>query len=345
MIWIKEPILSRPRVDVSVLIAAYNAEKTIVETIRSVLIVTEIELEVVIVDDGSKDSTVLKVLEVDDPRVICVSKENGGASAARNLAFQLSTGSYIQWLDADDLLAPGKIEAQFRELEKQNPNSADIASGPWSRFFRKPGDILEHPSKLWQTLSPQEWFSLSMSHGLMMPLHCWLVPRRIAELAGAWNTKLTFDDDGEYFSRVVSKCRQVVFVPSANCFYRIGSTTNLSSTGWEKGLPSLGLSLLSKAEVVLAIDDSQVAAGLVSETFASYCAQNESVCSEICVEMKSFLQARNLQMVEKKLGARERVLRSLLGWRRLKRMRRFYFDLKMKWLRLRAKYSAVELGY
>jgi len=100
------------------LIPAYNAEKWISETIESALSQTWPEKEIIIVDDGSKDNTLLVAKKYQSKRVRIISQQNKGASAARNAALKSAQGDYIQWLDADDLLAPNKITAQMRYAEE-----------------------------------------------------------------------------------------------------------------------------------------------------------------------------------------------------------------------------------
>src|ERR1700722_18018315 len=94
---------------VSILIPAYNSEKWISDTLRSAIAQTWTHKEIIVVDDGSKDQTaaIARQFEADGVRV--VTQKNQGAAAARNTAFGLSRGDYIQWLDADDLLSPDKI--------------------------------------------------------------------------------------------------------------------------------------------------------------------------------------------------------------------------------------------
>ena len=94
---------------VSILIPAYNASEWVADALRSALAQTWERKEIVVVDDGSSDKTlsIARLFESDSVRVF--TQANQGAAAARNQAFLLSKGDYIQWLDADDLLAPDKI--------------------------------------------------------------------------------------------------------------------------------------------------------------------------------------------------------------------------------------------
>jgi len=114
---------------VSILVPAYNAQEWIAETLQSAVAQTWPRKEIIIVDDGSSDQTmtIAKQFESDDVRV--VRQENQGAAAARNHAFSLSQGEYIQWLDADDLLAPDKIEKQIEVLDRGVSKRTLLSSG------------------------------------------------------------------------------------------------------------------------------------------------------------------------------------------------------------------------
>src|SRR5690348_2830874 len=93
---------------VSVLIPAYNSERWIDETLQSVAEQSYPQIEVIVVDDGSTDGTASIAADC-GARV--VRQRNSGPSVARNRALAESRGEYIQWLDADDVLSPDKIES------------------------------------------------------------------------------------------------------------------------------------------------------------------------------------------------------------------------------------------
>src|SRR5260370_32879159 len=94
---------------VSILIPAYNAEAWIADTIQSALAQTWAHKEIVIVDDGSKDRTSAIARKFAGPSVTVFSQPNQGAAAARNKAFGMFRGDYIQQLESADLLLPVKV--------------------------------------------------------------------------------------------------------------------------------------------------------------------------------------------------------------------------------------------
>ena len=101
---------------VSVVIPVYNAEATLDEALRSVLDQGYANIEVLAIDDGSRDASVQRLRAFGDPvRVIQVP--NGGPARARNLGLDQARGKYVAFLDADDIWQPGKLRAQVKHLE------------------------------------------------------------------------------------------------------------------------------------------------------------------------------------------------------------------------------------
>lgn len=106
---------------VSVIIPAYNIALYIVETLNSVLAQTYKDYEIIIVNDGSKDTADLeKVLEPFADKIIYAEQTNAGASVARNAAISLARGEILAFLDGDDLWLPDFLESQINFLEKEN---------------------------------------------------------------------------------------------------------------------------------------------------------------------------------------------------------------------------------
>ena len=215
---------------VSILIPAYNSERWIAETLESALGQTWARREIIVVDDGSQDGTAALARQFASRGVRVVTQENQGAAAARNQAYSLCQGDYIQWLDADDLLSPDKVARQVAAAERLADGRVLYSIG-WGYFFRRPGKAKFASSPLWADLTPTEWLRRKMTGGYHMQTATWLVSRELTEAAGPWNTKLASDDDGEYFCRVLLASKRVVFVPEARVYYRQSGASQLSYVG------------------------------------------------------------------------------------------------------------------
>jgi glycosyltransferase involved in cell wall biosynthesis len=215
---------------VSILIPAYNAEEWIVDTIQSALAQTWGRKEIIVVDDGSTDRTADVARQFASNEVTVVTTQNQGAAVARNYALQLCQGDYIQWLDADDLLAPDKIERQLAAL-REDDSKRILLSSSWAWFNYRTHRARFVTTPLWQDLSPVEWLLRKMGENLHMQTATWLTSRELTEAAGPWNPKLFVDDDGEYFCRVLLASVGTRFVPEAKVFYRITRSSRLSYIG------------------------------------------------------------------------------------------------------------------
>jgi glycosyltransferase involved in cell wall biosynthesis len=115
-----EPTAEQPLV--SVIVPVYNAAKYLDEAIESILIQTYPNMEVIAVNDGSTDES-LHVLEKYNSRITIIDSTNKGTPAARNQGIRVSTGSYLAFLDADDIWYPEKLSVQMDVFDK-NPDVA-----------------------------------------------------------------------------------------------------------------------------------------------------------------------------------------------------------------------------
>jgi glycosyltransferase involved in cell wall biosynthesis/exonuclease VII small subunit len=103
---------------ISVIIPAYNHEKYITEALNSVLNQSCRDFEIIIINDGSTDSTEQRILSVHDQRIQYVSQKNSGAHAALNRGISLAQGEYISILNSDDVYLPKRLETCLNYLEK-----------------------------------------------------------------------------------------------------------------------------------------------------------------------------------------------------------------------------------
>lgn len=220
--------LSVPDSLVSILIPCYNAAPWLPATLESALAQTWPQVEIIVVDDGSTDNSLALARTFESRGVRVFTQANAGASAARNRAVREARGDFFQFLDADDLLSPGKIAAQIALL-REGP-ARRIASCAWGRFTADPAAARFVDDAVFRDFDPLDFLVLAAETGAMMHPSAWLVPRATAEQAGAWNESLSLNDDGEYFCRVLLASSGVAFCadPAAQSFYRSGLPGSLS---------------------------------------------------------------------------------------------------------------------
>src|SRR4051794_28045763 len=226
---------------VSILIPAYNVEEYIADTLRSALTQTWPRKEVIVVNDGSSDNTLEVARSFESAGVKVIDQENRGQSASENRAFAESQGDLLEYLDADDLLAPNKIEVQVRRLAGCGHDC--VASGRWGRFRESPADAWFVPEPFWTDLAPVDWLVSAWGRHSMMHGAAWLIPRGLAERAGPWDETLSLINDFDFFPRVLLACRMVCFCPDAVTYYRSDLPTSLSGSkswaAWDSAIRSL----------------------------------------------------------------------------------------------------------
>jgi len=122
---------------VSIIIPVYNAAKTIAETIDSVRQQTIDDWELIVVNDGSTDNTLEIVAAINEPRLKIISFPNGGVAQARNLGVAEARGSYIAFLDADDLWEKTKLAQQVKILDQQ-PEISIVST--WVTYMNEAGE-------------------------------------------------------------------------------------------------------------------------------------------------------------------------------------------------------------
>lgn len=238
---------------VSILIPAYNSQEWLAATLKSALAQTWQNKEIIVVDDGSTDGTHAVAREFESEGVRIITQANQGAAAARNRAFAESRGDYIQWLDADDLLSPRKIEAQMNERGGKDI----LLSSGWGEFLYRPKHTRFVPTPLWADLRPADWLVRKLSLNLHMQTATWLVSRELTEAAGPWDARLVFDDDGEYFCRVLLASRGVHFVSGPGVYYRASGTHSLSHMDCsELKIRALWLSMQLHIEYLRSLEES-----------------------------------------------------------------------------------------
>ena len=248
------PARIMPQPLVSILIPSRNAERWLAETLASALGQTWTNREIILVDDGSTDGSLALARSYEAQGVRVIAQPNFGASAARNRAFRESRGDLLQFLDADDLLSPDKIERQVAELTRRPVGT--VASCAWGRFTTDPAQAVFVDDTVYRDFLPIDFLVLGGEGFHMMHPSAWLTPRAVAVRAGPWDESLTLNDDGEYFCRVLLASTGVAFTPGARSYYRSGLSGSLSQRHDERSRRSQFRSIELIEQHLLTAEDS-----------------------------------------------------------------------------------------
>ncbi|MFH1837337.1 MAG: glycosyltransferase [Candidatus Omnitrophota bacterium] len=127
----------------SVIIPSYNRERLLRKAIKSVLIQTFSDLELIVIDDGSTDNTSGVISSYNDTRLISIHQKNMGVSAARNRGIERSTGAFIAFLDSDDRWMPTKLE----RAKEYIANFPDVSVFHTEEVWYRNGNLLKQLKK------------------------------------------------------------------------------------------------------------------------------------------------------------------------------------------------------
>jgi len=327
---------------VSILIPAYNSERWIADTVKSAVHQSWPNKEIIIVDDGSSDNTLSILRQFESSSVNVVSQSNKGACAARNKALSYAQGDYIQWLDADDLLAPDKIYLQMKQADSGNASSTFLTSS-FAKFFSYWQCAKFVPNSLWQDLEPTEWLFRKLYYNAWMNPATWLVSRKLTEMSGPWNESLHRDQDGEYVIRIVCNSSLVKFVKEAKSYYRIGNASSISMRNPYKVSKSYLQAGAHSFHVIRSINDSKRIRDACFKSLEHRILDFYPDNQELMKDAKQIAASLSREITTPKLNWRYRPVRFLFGWRSVRRLKRLRLKLRLKFMaileRIRYRYS------
>ena len=311
---------------VSILIPVYNAEPWLAQTLESALGQTWGNLEIIVVDDGSRDGSLALARKYAGTRLQVLAQPNGGAAAARNHALQQAQGDFIQYLDADDLLSPEKISTQIKVLESAPPEYLGICGTVHFHDGCPPEAGIK--SDEWPMIDaddPVEWlialYGGNDGRGGMVHPGAWLTPRSVAAKAGPWDETPSPDDDGEYFSRNVLASHGLRRAPGVYSFYRKHiSGANLSGARSRQLLLGAMHSLDRKAEQLLArTDDARARRGL-AHCYVERAVSAYPFCPEASRHGLACARQLDPACTIPNLGGRSELIRRFFGWKAARRL-------------------------
>jgi glycosyltransferase involved in cell wall biosynthesis len=317
-------------INASVIIPCHNAGRWIAEAVRSALDQGP-DVEVIVVDDGSTDDSVAALQPLACERLTIITQANAGASRARNRGVEAARGRYVQYLDADDVLAAGKIAAQIAVLDA---HPGCIASGPWARFYDNITEARFVRDATWSDFDPVAFLTLIWREHLMMHPAAWLVPRVIVDKAGPWDEDLTLDIDGEYFCRIVLASEGIKFVEPARCYYRSGIGSSISQTVSAAGRWSQWRSLEKCAWFLRERENSPAVCAALAARYQRLAYESYAVAPDLAARAEERVTELGGTDVRFPAGPLLRPIVSLLGWRACARLRELVYRTGYKRLRV-----------
>lgn len=296
---------------VSVLIAAYNVEDSLETCLNSAISQTYRNLEIIVVDDGSQDSTpvLCNRLAECDGRITIVHQVNGGLSSARNAGLSRATGEYVIFIDSDDVMLPDQIE---RLLDLLIFEGADIAYCDW--FINDASQSDGRPTVV-ETMSPEEFMPLILTDRITS--HAWNKLFRRSLWEGVEFPLGRVAQDMAVMHLVFARAARIVHTSERLYLYNAGNPNNTSNTQKRKPASSIDRAYALESRYELARRSYPQVAEEVFDQLASFkvsayykaLMQGDSNSADLVAWLRS-----NAKHVKRSgIGRVRRILASLAG--------------------------------
>lgn len=307
---------------VSIVIPLHNNADFIAEALRSCLNQTYANIEVVVVENGSKDQSYERAMSIKDARLQVYQIDKANAASARNFGYKKTTGDYITFMDADDILSENKIELQVAEL-KQQPTGY-MSSCPWAKFTNKLDEAVITPQRVWEVNNPIDWCLHAWTGGGMMIPACWLIPRVLIEKAGLWNEDLSLHDDGEFMCRVLLASKGNCFVNNTVVYYR-QVPTSLSRQNFNFKAASSALAVYKSYETsILAVDDTITIRKALAYNYLRFIYEFYPNHNILIQKAQKYLMQLNVHHLPQVGGKNFKILAKLVGFNTALKLKRMF---------------------
>ena len=299
---------------ISVVVPIFNSERYLKECIESILCQTHNDFELILINDGSDDSSgdICRRYEKQDDRVKYIFKENGGVSAARNLGVQIAEGEYIAFVDSDDIVKPEMLETLIHgnnDFAMCGYELYDDTSNIVSAQFSCPelcGSLHNLAQNISDYISPPY---------LLGP--CFKLFRRdiIAGNKVTFPQELSYGEDAVFVLEYLTHCKTVNIFPYIGYSYRKHGNESLS-----------GRFLLDKIDINYRINNliddilrqeqiierERIVAGRLLECFAAY--EQELICSDLPQEEKRRVFYDKYRFYQNRMGKPQRLAQRIIIW-------------------------------
>lgn len=217
---------------VSIIVPCYNQGQYLGEALESVSNQTFSNWECLIIDDGSVDNTaaVAKTFAARDPRFIYLFKENGGVSSTRNFGIEAAKGSFIQFLDSDDLLEKTKLELSLLQLELPENKEVKIVISNFRMIVDNQEASLPPFCVLDESFFNVEGFLFQWNVSFSLQMQCGFFDAALFKTI-RFPENLSAQEDWVVWVRLFKTTNKAVFIDKPLAFYRINPLSRMMTLG------------------------------------------------------------------------------------------------------------------
>jgi glycosyltransferase involved in cell wall biosynthesis len=240
---------------ISIIIPVYNAEDYLSRCLDSILVQDMNSYEVILVDDGSTDSSALICdrYSATDPRFRTIHKPNGGVSSARNAGLNLAKGEYVMFVDSDDSLAPGALSAMSGSL-----NGEEFVLGGFIEYIGQipHRNVTPGAAVTYDESSYSDFFDANIRRNCEMLDAPWAKLFKRKSLGSLrFNEQLSYAEDKLFVFEFLSKCRSIYTCPSVVYNYHLRPGSLGSDISSERHIAQLQCFLPLYADVLKRINE------------------------------------------------------------------------------------------
>lgn len=263
---------------ISIIVPMYNSEKYIGRCLNSLINQTYYNIEIIVIDDGSTDTSYSKVKAFDDQRIRLYSKKNGGVSSARNLGLQSATGDLIMFVDADDYVDLKMVEMLVNEVD--DLDSSFLVCNNYELYDNRIDKrVIVDNNRQSQSITKVDMIEL-IATGRAGLVCSKLVSRKvITDHQIIFDEKIKVGEDQLFFLQVAQYCSNFKYINE--CLYYYDRRNETSATiSYQKDLSSNFIYLHQKVKEILnqtLIDKVVIQTLLDDKVFSMFlhCLQNE----------------------------------------------------------------------
>lgn len=194
----------------------YNAARYVSEAVASVFAQTYLEVELIVVDDGSTDASVeiLQTMAMEHaPNMTVLFQDRMGPYAARNLALAHAKGDFVAFLDADDYWRKDFVEKLLAALQD---SGADVAYCGWQDLAQQSVDREPYIPPGYE----ESDMALAFLEGCPWPIHAALIRRTVVDAVRGFSERLNTSMDYDFWLHILAHTQKMVLVPEVLAFYR-----------------------------------------------------------------------------------------------------------------------------
>lgn len=277
---------------ISIIIPTYNRAHLIGETLDSVLAQTYPNWECIVVDDGSIDDTfeVVKKYTFKDPRFKYYNRPPDrpkGGNACRNYGFEMSCGEFVNWLDSDDIFSINNLHCKIALYNF----SVDIVTCRWGRFSVQTESYTLKELPLYKDyIRGIDLLQLYGVTNTFYPSHAFLVRRTLIYKSGLWNERISINQDGEFFCRVLIASKNIAHSNDSYVLYRESVDFSVSKLSSYKQAQDLVSSWKLIELYLMLVDSEKFAMYINNGKMYSYRRLNNRKYKDVVKKNKSFFK-------------------------------------------------------